>query len=699
MTIFHQKHHVRPATPRLAPYLLTGAVLLGGLGISAVLWRHAQQQDASYLHTTFAAAANMTTINISHRFDSYAIIMRGVQGFLGRSEHLSHADFSAYVQALHLPKQAGVQAIGFAQKITDAEKSEHASTMRQQGFPQYQISPKGQRDDYAPITYIEPFSEENLSAFGFDPLTVPAARLAMEQSRDSGDIRITPKINLIQDTGRPSIFGFVMYLPLYKKDAAVETLAERRTAIIGWVDVPFRINDLMTGLHGELPPDIHLEIYDGAVSEQTRMFSSGVVSQAAGILQTRRPLEVGGRQWTLLMRSTPAFENNLPSLHPPILIASLSGFLSLILGLLVWQVSRGQQTADLHFRKLFDQAGEGILTLASNHRILDANNAALALLGYTQQELLSLQVHDIIAARELPRLDASVKKMMAGEPHLEQWVLLRKDGAEITVEVSARRLDNDCYFAVLRDQTEHQKATQRILRLTKLYQALSQTNQAIVRMDGIDALLPLVCRCAVDLGGMNMAWVGQLNPTNSLIEANTAYGVGQAYLKDLILSSNANVPEGQGPSGTALRENRPVIINNYLTDPMTRLWHGRAKQFNWGSAATFPIQRSNKPFALLTVYHEQIDIFDTETINLLKEMTTDISFALDNFDHETQRKQAEEKLQQQLKELQQWYEVTLGREKRVMELKSEINQLRVRLGEPPCYATQGDNSAPDTEVL
>lgn len=53
----------------------------------------------------------------------------------------------------------------------------------------------------------------------------------------------------------------------------------------------------------------------------------------------------------------------------------------------------------------------------------------------------------------------------------------------------------------------------------------------------------------------------------------------------------------------------------------------------------------------------------------------------------THRKRAEEKDQQQLKELRQWYEITLGREDRVLELKTEVNALRRRLGEEPCYAS------------
>lgn len=52
----------------------------------------------------------------------------------------------------------------------------------------------------------------------------------------------------------------------------------------------------------------------------------------------------------------------------------------------------------------------------------------------------------------------------------------------------------------------------------------------------------------------------------------------------------------------------------------------------------------------------------------------------------TDRKQNEEKINAQLNELQRWYNITLDREDRVMELKKEVNALLTRLNEPPRYS-------------
>ncbi len=51
----------------------------------------------------------------------------------------------------------------------------------------------------------------------------------------------------------------------------------------------------------------------------------------------------------------------------------------------------------------------------------------------------------------------------------------------------------------------------------------------------------------------------------------------------------------------------------------------------------------------------------------------------------TERKKADEQIRKQVDELQRWYNVTLNREDRIMELKNEVNQLLARLKEPPRY--------------
>jgi len=53
----------------------------------------------------------------------------------------------------------------------------------------------------------------------------------------------------------------------------------------------------------------------------------------------------------------------------------------------------------------------------------------------------------------------------------------------------------------------------------------------------------------------------------------------------------------------------------------------------------------------------------------------------------TERKQAEEEIQKQLDELRRWYQVTLDREGRVLQLKQEVNELLKQHGEALRYGS------------
>ncbi len=636
---------------KLAPWLISAMMLLAGLSITAVLWHKAKKNHTENLNVALHYAADQTQNNILARLHAYETVMRGVKGFIDGSESVNLSEFRTYVDALKIrEKNSGVLGIGLVTIVTGADKARHIEAIRKLGLPNYKIKPEGDRQVYAPIIRMEPMAGDNLKALGLDVFAVPIARVAMERARDSNEVAISNHLTLAQDAGKSNVFSFVMYLPIFKAGANLNTLSARRTNIQGWVDVPVRINDLMAGLKGEFDQDVGLEIHDGnAISDQSRMYQSATKSAkysvADGRLQTKRQLDFSGHTWTLLLNTTPEFESRVSNLNQSKIIAGAGVALSLMLALLAWILVKGQQVAKNRYLKLFKQSGSGVLVLSREHRILDANPAALRMFGYKRDELLSLHLPRILLDTEISRVNPVVESMMSGELHTGEWVHVRKNGTKFIAEVNARKLDNQTYFAILHDLTNRKKNEQRILRLNNLYQALSEANQAIVRMSDENDLFPLACRCAVQFGGLQMAWVGVLDEPSQFILPVATYGEGLEFLESLQLSSNADIQEGQGPCGIAFRENHYVVVNNFLEDPLTQPWRAYAHQYGWNALGAFPITRNGKPFAIFIVYSPEVDVFDKETIALLNEMSSDISFALDNFDREAQRRLAQDKLQ------------------------------------------------------
>src|SRR6185437_3761721 len=179
-----------------------------------------------------------------------------------------------------------------------------------------------------------------------------------------------------------------------------------------------------------------------------------------------------------------------------------------------------------------------------------------------------------------------------------------------------------------------------------LYGALSEINRAIIRISERDALFERVCWALVEQGGFRAVWVAWEEPDTHYLRPVAMWGETKNYLHGLKLYSDERW-EGQGPTGTAFRENRAYIGNDLVRDPATLPWRDRMHAAGWSACAAFPIRLDGNPCAVLTVYSEQKDSFQAREVELLLEAANNISFALDNFAREDIRRRAEETVRQE----------------------------------------------------
>ncbi len=188
------------------------------------------------------------------------------------------------------------------------------------------------------------------------------------------------------------------------------------------------------------------------------------------------------------------------------------------------------------------------------------------------------------------------------------------------------------------------KRTAKLERMTQLYAALSQCNEAIVRCNNEEQLFPQICRDTVIFGGMKMAWIGLLDEQTKQLKQVASYGNGTEYLDEIQISINEYEPAGQGPTGTSMRENQPFWCQDFLHDPVTAPWHERGATFGWGASAALPLHRNGVVIGVLTLYSSEANAFDQAARNLLVEMVMDIDYALSNFERDAQRRLAESSL-------------------------------------------------------
>ena len=184
----------------------------------------------------------------------------------------------------------------------------------------------------------------------------------------------------------------------------------------------------------------------------------------------------------------------------------------------------------------------------------------------------------------------------------------------------------------------------KILRITQLYATLSQCNKAIVRCTTERDLFEQICKGAVQRDGVKMAWVGLVNPETCQVQPTASCGDGTGYHVALNIAIDAQSQSQWGPTGRAINENQPVWCQDFLNDPTTARWHESARQAGLAASASLPLSRNGKVVGAFNLYAGQTHFFDESSRNLLIEMATDISLALDRFDRELQRQQAEQEI-------------------------------------------------------
>ncbi|MDP3672138.1 MAG: EAL domain-containing protein [Telluria sp.] len=177
-------------------------------------------------------------------------------------------------------------------------------------------------------------------------------------------------------------------------------------------------------------------------------------------------------------------------------------------------------------------------------------------------------------------------------------------------------------------------------RLARLYNALSECNQVIVRCSSEVDLFPQICRAVVTLGGMDMAWIGMLENQDRQIRPIASYGNGMACQDGIAMQTDENEAASPGPAGICVREDRPFWCQDFEKDPATAPWRERAARFGWRASAALPIHRNGAVIGALCIYSSQVNVFDEAARNLLVQLTMNIDYALNSFERVRQREQA-----------------------------------------------------------
>ena len=585
----------------LLPYLILACGLTFTFLVSFYFWKLSSAQDQS----RFNGAVQEMNDRIRLRIQTSIALLRAGTGLFAASDNVESAEFDRFVQQIELETNyPGFQGIGYSIRLRPNEVEGLVAKMRQSGMPGFRVWPDNPRDEYHAIIYLQPTSNRNPVAIGFDMFTESVRRQAMEAARDSGKPTASGRVKLVQEpeAAEQKQFGFLIYAPVYKSKADLSTVQARRDALKGFVYSPFRIDDFLSPTFSGEGSDVTFKIYDGKQIYSENLLHDYSVNIDHPHFTATTALEFADRTWTMVYATKPSFETGSNSSVLPYTVAA-----GLLLSWLFFTVTRAEVRAraraeksadelavseatarqtltqrelaeealresEERYRELVENANDIVYVLDFDGKITSINKAAEMILGYSQEELIGTKITEVLA---LDSLVVGEQMLTSGHQRTNYEVeVVSKAGRVLTLETSSKLITKGSQpigiQGIARDISTRRRAEEALREADQ--RALSEYERLLERIAGLAQALGTARELNVIFRGLREFttssvpcdgfFVSLYDPIKELRTACYAWGDGEELdvtdLPPMRVSS-------AGPNSRAIRTGQVIITNDYMS--------------------------------------------------------------------------------------------------------------------------------------
>jgi signal transduction histidine kinase/CheY-like chemotaxis protein len=302
----------------------------------------------------FEKKVKSISLSIETRLKIYTNALIATQALFKANKFTDRNEFGAFISGFNLRTQyPGMHGIGYTLKVSQKDLPAHVRQIQTSGLPDYRPWPQSNESELFSIIYIEPLDWRNKRALGYNMHSDPIRRKAMDQARDSGEAATTGLVTLVQETSEKTQPGFLIYVPIYKKNMPVSSFEERRKALEGFVYSPFRAQDLFAQIQKDLLKDdssIIIKVFDGnSELEKDLLFSSQDEKQKSLVKYRHErslPLLIADHPWTLKIQAAPENHLNWWELSPLFV-----GILGSIISFLIFYIHRFSKTLNINLKE------------------------------------------------------------------------------------------------------------------------------------------------------------------------------------------------------------------------------------------------------------------------------------------------------------------------------------------------------------
>lgn len=217
---------------------------------------------------------------------------------------------------------------------------------------------------------------------------------------------------------------------------------------------------------------------------------------------------------------------------------------------------------------------------------------------------------------------------------------------EYLARLSELRAMNQNLGAQLNSRVSRLAGLEKQLRHTNwLLQALNRCGEVIIKAKNEQDMLDDVCEIISSSLGSCLVLVGyaEMDSQNS-VKIVAASGEKKEIAGTLNLSWGEG-PNGQGPTGTAIRTGRTVFIHNPVNEPSTAPWADVLQAQDVKYILALPIAHAGVGFGALSIYGGKKTEFSSNDLEYMERVAQNIGYGIWFLRHRHKRKLVEKELQ------------------------------------------------------
>jgi two-component sensor histidine kinase len=365
--------------PRAVPvaiFLLIAAITV--LSVFAIE-RGEDARAAAQLRSRASAIASA----LERRANASSAYLRAGAALLATLDDIPAVRFRRFVSELRLDADyRGTEGIGWAMVVRPDEIEAFDALMVREspgGRARLHPRPDGSEPYAVAVTFLQPDTERNRRALGFDMFSEPARRAAMLEAERSAQPTASGKVVLRQE-GDTSSPGFLIYMPVF------EAAPEGRR-LKGYIYSPFSASDfLISALELENAEGYDVGLYDGPIGNSNFLARAGQGRSTGETIA--EPVAMGAEPWTLTVTGPDATGLSGLSMVTIIFGLLVAGLLMLLVRMLTQQAIEDEASL-----KWFEEQASirNSLTRELNHRVKNTLANVLSILALTKRRATSLE--------------------------------------------------------------------------------------------------------------------------------------------------------------------------------------------------------------------------------------------------------------------------------------------------------------------